>query len=105
MIEIYSNTEQHINVNNHFFLLVSGSYFCYDNPAALQDTMMRDLSINEGQFMAFYSLYSWPNVILCMFGGYLIDKVFGTRLGAIVFGLIVTIGQVSNIYYHFNSYF
>lgn len=71
-----------------------GSYFCYDNPAALQDTMIHDLDINEGQFMAFYSFYSWPNVILCMFGGYLIDRVFGVRLGAIIFSIFVTVGQV-----------
>ncbi|XP_055868453.1 major facilitator superfamily domain-containing protein 1-like [Biomphalaria glabrata] len=71
-----------------------GSYFCYDNPAALQDTMIRELDISEGQFMAFYSFYSWPNVVLCMFGGYLIDRLFGVRLGAIIFGLFVTVGQV-----------
>ncbi|BFZ06095.1 hypothetical protein BsWGS_09134 [Bradybaena similaris] len=70
-----------------------GSYFCYDNPAALQDTMIRSLNIDEGQFMAFYSFYSWPNVVLCMFGGYLIDRFFGVRLGAIIFGLFVTAGQ------------
>ncbi|GFR87917.1 major facilitator superfamily domain-containing protein [Elysia marginata] len=71
-----------------------GSYFCYDNPAALQDTMIDDLDINEGKFMAFYSFYSWPNVVLCMFGGYLIDRVFGVRLGAIIFSIFVTCGQV-----------
>ncbi|CAL1527854.1 unnamed protein product [Lymnaea stagnalis] len=71
-----------------------GSYFCYDNPAALQDTMIRDLDINESKFMAFYSFYSWPNVVLCMFGGYLIDRMFGVRLGAIIFSMFVTVGQV-----------
>ncbi|KAK6195515.1 hypothetical protein SNE40_000928 [Patella caerulea] len=71
-----------------------GSYFCYDNPAALQDTMIKDLNINESTFMGFYSWYSWPNVILCFFGGFLIDKLFGVRLGAIIFSLFVTVGQV-----------
>ncbi|XP_013421243.1 major facilitator superfamily domain-containing protein 1 [Lingula anatina] len=71
-----------------------GSYFCYDNPAALQDTMLKDLNINESIYMLFYSLYSWPNVILCFFGGFLIDRVFGIRLGAIIFSLFVTAGQV-----------
>ncbi|KAK7483182.1 hypothetical protein BaRGS_00025586 [Batillaria attramentaria] len=71
-----------------------GSYFCYDNPAALQDNMLRDLELTEGQFMLFYSLYSWPNVILCFFGGFLIDRMFGVRLGAIIFSIFVTIGQV-----------
>ncbi|ESO96144.1 hypothetical protein LOTGIDRAFT_214694 [Lottia gigantea] len=71
-----------------------GSYFCYDNPAALQDTMIKDLDINESTFMGFYSWYSWPNVVLCFFGGFLIDKLFGVRLGAIIFSLFVTVGQV-----------
>ncbi|KAK7090746.1 lysosomal dipeptide transporter MFSD1-like [Littorina saxatilis] len=71
-----------------------GSYFCYDNPAALQDTMLKDLNLTEGKFMLFYSLYSWPNVVLCFFGGFLIDKLFGVRLGAIIFSVFVTIGQV-----------
>lgn len=71
-----------------------GSYFCYDNPAALQDSMLRDLKLSEGQFMLFYSLYSWPNVILCFFGGFLIDRTLGVRLGAITFSIFVTIGQV-----------
>ncbi|XP_074658444.1 lysosomal dipeptide transporter MFSD1-like isoform X2 [Tubulanus polymorphus] len=71
-----------------------GSYFCYDNPAALQDTMEADLEITTSQFMSFYAWYSWPNVILCFFGGFLIDRVFGIRLGAIIFSLFVTAGQV-----------
>lgn len=71
-----------------------GSYFCYDNPAALQDTMIKALDISESAFMGFYSWYSWPNVILCFFGGFLIDRVFGVRMGAIIFSLFVTAGQV-----------
>ena len=73
---------------------IAGSYFCYDNPAALQDQMLKDLNLTEGQFMLFYSLYSWPNVILCFFGGFLIDKLFGVRLGAIIFSGFVLVGQV-----------
>lgn len=57
--------------------------------------MIKDLKISESAFMGFYSWYSWPNVILCFFGGFLIDKTFGVRLGAIIFSLFVTAGQVS----------
>lgn len=39
-------------------------------------------------------MYSWPNVILCFFGGFLIDRVFGIRLGAIIFAFIILIGQI-----------
>jgi len=43
-------------------------------------------------------MYSWPNVILCFFGGFLIDRVFGVRWGAIIFSAIVTVGQVMFTY-------
>nr|XP_057935857.1 major facilitator superfamily domain-containing protein 1 isoform X2 [Doryrhamphus excisus] len=71
-----------------------GSYFCYDNPAALQTQVLQDLSLNTAQFMQLYAWYSWPNVILCFFGGFLIDRVFGIRLGTILFSLFVCVGQV-----------
>lgn len=75
-------------------MLGFGSYFCYDNPAALQDHFKKDLRITTATFTAFYSWYSWPNVILSFVGGYLIDKVFGIRLGALVFGGMVFVGQI-----------
>jgi len=75
-------------------LVFAGGYYVYDNPAALQDVMLSDLKITTSQFTIFYALYSWPNVILCFFGGFLIDRVFGVRWGAIIFCVIVTIGQV-----------
>jgi dipeptide/tripeptide permease len=75
-------------------LLSFGSYFCYDNPAALQDNFKKDLKITTATFTAFYSWYSWPNVVLCFFGGFLIDRVFGIRLGAIVFSSFVVAGQI-----------
>lgn len=45
------------------YSLSLGSYFCYDNPAALQDDMLQDLSVNEESYMMFYSMYVLrPNV-------------------------------------------
>uniref|UniRef100_A0A2K6UCX5 Lysosomal dipeptide transporter MFSD1 n=1 Tax=Saimiri boliviensis boliviensis TaxID=39432 RepID=A0A2K6UCX5_SAIBB len=58
-----------------------GSYFCYDNPAALQTQIKRDMQVNTTKFMLLYAWYSWPNVVLCFFGGFLIDRVFGIRIG------------------------
>uniref|UniRef100_A0A8C2G1B9 Lysosomal dipeptide transporter MFSD1 n=1 Tax=Cyprinus carpio TaxID=7962 RepID=A0A8C2G1B9_CYPCA len=47
-----------------------GSYFCYDNPAALQTQVIQDMSLNTASFM---QLYSW--------------------LGTIIFSLFVLVGQ------------
>ncbi|XP_055593267.1 major facilitator superfamily domain-containing protein 1-like [Uranotaenia lowii] len=71
-----------------------GSYFCYDNPGALQDKFKSDLDLSTTQFVWLYSIYSWPNVILCFIGGFLIDRVFGIRLGTIIYMFILLIGQL-----------
>ncbi|XP_005393164.2 PREDICTED: major facilitator superfamily domain-containing protein 1 isoform X2 [Chinchilla lanigera] len=75
-------------------LLGFGSYFCYDNPAALQSQVQRDMKVNTTKFMLLYAWYSWPNVVLCFLGGFLIDRVFGIRWGAIIFTCFVCVGQV-----------
>ncbi|CBY19241.1 unnamed protein product [Oikopleura dioica] len=76
-------------------LLSFGSYFCYDNPAALhsQFTDPNVMGLTESQYMGLYAWYSWPNVVLSFVGGYLIDKVLGVRLGAGIFSLFVICGQ------------
>uniref|UniRef100_A0A671LIM3 Lysosomal dipeptide transporter MFSD1 n=1 Tax=Sinocyclocheilus anshuiensis TaxID=1608454 RepID=A0A671LIM3_9TELE len=71
-----------------------GSYFCYDNPAALQTQVIQDMSLNTASFMQLYAWYSWPNVVLCFLGGFLLDRVFGIRLGTIIFASFVLIGQI-----------
>lgn len=71
-----------------------GSYFCYDNPAALQEEIMDDMDVTNSQYLLLYSLYSWPNVVLCFIGGILIDRKLGVRWGGIVFAGFVLLGQV-----------
>lgn len=70
-----------------------GSYFCYDTPASLQNEIKEDMGVSTLQFTTLYSLYSWPNVVLCFVGGFLIDRVFGIRMGTLIFSTIVTMGQ------------
>lgn len=76
-----------------FFLF--GTYFCYVQTGALQLEFERDLQITTSQFTVFNSLYSWPNIFLCFFGGFLIDKLLGHRLGAMLFSLFVFLGQLA----------
>ncbi|KAL7741008.1 hypothetical protein ACLKA6_013448 [Drosophila palustris] len=75
-------------------LLGFGSYFCYDNPGALQDVFQKELNLNATEFTFIYSIYSWPNIVLCFVGGFLIDRVFGIRMGTIIYMLIVLLGQL-----------
>ncbi|XP_033208128.1 major facilitator superfamily domain-containing protein 1-like isoform X2 [Belonocnema kinseyi] len=74
-------------------LIGFGSYFCYDNPGALQDNFTKDLNMTPSKFVLLYSIYSWPNVILCFVGGFLLDRVFGVRLGTVIYMSITMVGQ------------
>jgi len=79
---------------NYLCCLIAASYYCYDGPGALQDNFKQDLDMTTSQFAMLYSIYSWPNVILCFIGGFLIDRVFGIRLGTIIYMFILMIGQL-----------
>lgn len=46
------------------------------------------------KFVLLYSIYSWPNVILCFIGGFLLDSIFGIRLGTIIYMGLTLIGQI-----------
>ena len=57
-----------------FFLM--GSYFCFDNPAPLKSTLEEDpFNLSDGQWSGLYSIYSFPNMVLPLFGGIFIDKL------------------------------
>jgi nitrate/nitrite transporter NarK len=72
------------------FLL--GSYFCYDNPGPIEKTMEEDLDISTLEFNLLYSVYSYPNTVLPIFGGIFLDAI-GLRLGIMLFTTILTLGQ------------
>ena len=50
--------------------------------------------MSTSEFASLYSWYSWPNVVLPVIGGYLIDSMFGVRLGTVIFASFICLGQV-----------
>ena len=69
------------------------------------------LGVSTSKFASLYAWYSWPNVVLPVIGGFLIDRldhstfytfympiyicsVFGVRLGTILFSTIILVGQI-----------
>eukprot|EP01126_Amoeba_proteus_P029551 TRINITY_DN2915_c0_g1_i7.p1 TRINITY_DN2915_c0_g1~~TRINITY_DN2915_c0_g1_i7.p1 ORF type:complete len:410 (+),score=32.05 TRINITY_DN2915_c0_g1_i7:206-1435(+) len=40
-----------------------------------------------------YAVYSWPNAVLALMGGFIVDKITGVRGGAFLFGALILIGQ------------
>jgi len=75
-------------------LLGFGSYFCYDGPGALQSEIKSNLNITTAQFSSLYAWYCWPNAVLPIVGGFLMDRVLGIRFGTMVFAMFIVIGQL-----------
>jgi len=44
------------------------------------------------QWNLLYSIYSFPNIILPIIGGLLVDKYLGKKLGLVLFTTIVALG-------------
>lgn len=56
--------------------------------------MLSDLGISYTQYSLLLSVYSFPNILLCFVGGFLLDSVFGIRLGTIIYMALAMIGQI-----------
>ncbi|CAD7932787.1 unnamed protein product [Amoebophrya sp. A120] len=73
--------------------MMFGSYYFFDQCSASEQGVREQLNITEPQFGLLQSVYSWPNMILPLFGGLLID-VFGIRKSLLLFMSLVFAGQV-----------
>ena len=79
--------------------LLFGSYYCFELPAALKDSLevrfSGYLSSEEYEyfFNSLFSVYSLPNIILPFLNGYLVDKI---GLKGVLFSLVllVMLGQI-----------
>mgnify|MGYP002632656194 CR=1 FL=1 len=71
------------------FLL--GSYYCYDIPGAIETRFKKDYDLTSFQYAFLYTIYSYPNCLLPLFGGVLLDKI-GIRFGLILFTVVLTLG-------------
>ena len=56
------------------------------------DGLEYGMNLNDFEYQLLYSFYSFPNIILPLFGGYFIDRL-GKRHGVITFAIIVAVGQ------------
>jgi len=77
-------------------MILIGNYYCFDNPAALktqlQHKLKEDDDAYELNFALMYSIYSFPNIVLPLIGGWACDK-FGASRCLLVFALFLTAGQ------------
>ena len=78
-------------------MIAVGGYYWYDMPNALSDKIKERLTHegendNEIRYNQFYSVYSYPNIILPLIAGVLVDKV-GLYFSMLLFSGLDLLGQ------------
>lgn len=74
-------------------LVCFGINYVFDFPQALEDPLLRLFRIDTVKLELLYSMYAIPNVLLCPFSGYLIEKI-GSQKAGLVFAFLVLVGQI-----------
>lgn len=71
-----------------------GSLGC-GSPYAIESRFRRHgKPYNQRMNQSLYSVYSWPNIPLAVFGGFLVDKYLGASRSLVVFSSLIWIGML-----------
>src|SRR5258708_33271031 len=74
-------------------LAMFGNCYVYDCIAPIADLLAKQLGFSDSNIGLLQAIYSIPNVIMVLIGGYVVDRS-GTRKALLIFGTICLIGAV-----------
>ena len=70
-----------------------GNYYVYDCIAPIADLLTRQLGFSDSNIGLLQAIYSMPNVVMVLIGGYIVDRI-GTRKALLIFGTLCFVGSV-----------
>ncbi len=74
-------------------LAMFGNYYIYDSISPLADLLSSQLGFSDSQIGLLQAIYSFPNVIMVLIGGMIIDRI-GTRKASLLFSFLVMLGAI-----------
>jgi MFS family permease len=78
-------------------LLVSfgmfGNYYIYDSISPLADLLKTQLGFSDSNIGLLNAIYSFPNILMVLIGGLIIDRI-GTRTSVLIFTGLIMIGAL-----------
>jgi MFS family permease len=74
-------------------LTMFGNYYVYDCIAPIADLLTRQLGFSDSNIGLLQAIYSMPNVIMVLIGGYIVDRI-GTRKAIFIFGSLCFLGSI-----------
>jgi MFS family permease len=72
-------------------LTMFGNYYVYDCIAPIADLLTKQLGFSDSNIGLLQAIYSAPNVIMVLVGGYVVDRI-GTRKAIFIFGTLCFLG-------------
>jgi MFS family permease len=70
-----------------------GNYYIYDSISPLADLLSKQLHFTDSDIGLLNAIYSFPNIIMVLIGGIIIDKI-GTRISVFIFTILIMIGAL-----------
>ena len=90
-----------------FFIFLANTclFFAVELPSGLQKIILNVLDIDAKQYNLLFSISTWPDVVLSVFGGLLVDRVIGIRVGVLLVAVVGVVGKaIFTIGGFFSSY-
>lgn len=72
-------------------LAMFGNYYIYDSVSPLADLLAKQLKFSDSDIGLLNAIYSFPNIIMVLVGGIIIDRL-GTRISAFIFAFLCFLG-------------
>jgi MFS family permease len=70
-----------------------GNYYIYDSISPLADLLKSQLGFSDSNIGMLNAIYSFPNIIMVLVGGIIIDMI-GTRKSVVIFTILVMLGAM-----------
>ncbi len=74
-------------------LAMFGNYYIYDSISPLADLLKEQLKYSDSEIGLLNAIYSFPNIIMVLIGGIIIDRI-GTRKSVFIFTVLIMLGAV-----------
>jgi MFS family permease len=74
-------------------LAMFGNYYIYDSISPLADVLKTQLGFSDSEIGLLNGIYSFPNIIMVLIGGIIIDRI-GTRKSVFIFTVIIMLGAL-----------
>jgi MFS family permease len=77
-------------------LAMFGNYYVYDCIAPIADLLTKQLGFSDSNIGLLQAIYSFPNLIMVLIGGYLVDRI-GARKAIFIFGSTCLLGAIVTV--------